>query len=223
MGQGLVDRTVMMTRRGLVVPVLAGLVATACAPLLSTPETALGPPGWREVTAQYGTDPRQNLTLYRPPNRATALVLILSDPQPTEVDRSFARLITEQGMVAAVVGRRSSPVTAFPAYTADAARALAFVQERAGAIGIEPDRIGVLGINHGGHTALMLARDGRYLAAQGMTGHLAYVAVAALKPSVDETLTHPSAYPGTPAGPRVWKGEEFEIQQAIHLLKQELN
>lgn len=69
----------------------------------------------------------------------------------------------------------------------------------------------------------MLARDGRYLAAQGVTGGLAYVAVASFDPPVDPTLTHPSAYPSDRGGVALWKGEAFEIERAINLLKQHLN
>ena len=214
-----------MTRRGFLVPVLATLTATACAPLTVGEGLILGPAGWTQARVTYGSDPRQSLSIHRPKDlrQPAPVVLLVSSATPTEADAVLARQIAEAGMVAVVAGRRSSPVAAFPAYIADNAKAVAWVVEQAEALGVGAHQIGVLGLNSGGRYALMLARDGRYFEAARLTGRVKAVAVAGLQTRSDATFTSPEAYVPDPSAPSLWTGEAFQILQAIQYLKQELN
>ena len=212
-----------MTRRGLLVPMLAGLGLSACAPLIGRGET-LGPEGWRETHLAYGPDARQILFIARPQQaQHLPVLLVLSGAAVMNEDQALARRLADQGVVAVVVGRRANPVGVFPAYTSDAARAVAYVTERADALGGHRKAVGVLGLGAGVRPALMLVHDGRYLASAGMTGRLPMVAVLGEGEGADPTLTHPSAYAPPAGAPRLWKGSEGDEAQAVTALKQHLN
>ena len=206
-------------------PVLATAVVGACAPLGRDIRPGLGPVGWTQARANYGSDPAQSVYIRRPEglDQPLATVFILSSATPSKADEILAAQIADAGMVAMVVGRRPSPVAAFPAYISDSAKAMAWCVERAGQVGVASDQMGLLGLSSGGLHAQMLAADGRYLEAVGQVGRVKAVAVVGPDALPDATFTHPTAYAPSSRAPRLWRGEEFEISGAIHHLKQNLN
>lgn len=223
-GEGALVR-LAITRRGFLVPVLATLGAAACAPLTGSEGLDLGPAGWTEARATYGADPRQSLMIYRPQHLEQPLpvVLLVSSATPSQADEVLARQIAETGMVAIVVGRRSSPVADFPAYNSDNAKAVAWTYERATALGVSADHIGILGVQAGGPPVMLLARDGRYLASAGVSGRVMAMAVASSPPRPESSFTAPDAYVPSPSDPPLWQGEGFQIHEAIQYLKQVLS
>jgi acetyl esterase/lipase len=69
-----------------------------------------------------------------------------------------ARWLSAHGIVATEVPYRTqSSGDAHPAAYADAARALRLIRSRAGELGVDPARIGVLGYSAGGHLASLLS------------------------------------------------------------------
>jgi acetyl esterase/lipase len=69
-----------------------------------------------------------------------------------------AEWIAEQGMVGVRVEYRTRGTgDAYPSNYADAARAVRLIRQRSAELGIDPDRIGVLGYSAGGHLASLLS------------------------------------------------------------------
>lgn len=210
-----------MTRRGLIGPLMAGLTLAACAPVMEG-GISLGPKGWRQAATTYGSDPHQTLDLYRPAQAQNLpILLFLPDNSPEAIDRQWAENLARQGYVVAVVGRRPSPVSAFPAYISDAARAVAWSLRNAADIGGSADRLAVVGRGQGAHAALMLVRDERYLAAVTAPGRIKAVARIDLTDGVDATFTDPSAYRAGQDVP-IWTGSSGDQASLEAYLKAHL-
>ena len=208
-----------MTRRGLLAPLLASVATAACAPLIGegamTP-VPLGPPGWRTARAAYGADPRQTLRLYRPARADGSPVLILfPNGTPEAADERAARGLAEKGFVILLADRRTAPGSAYPAFIADAAAAVAWAMKRVEDLGGDAGRIGVLGQGEGGRAALMLALDRRYLAAVGAPGVVRAAAAVGASAGPDATFTHPSAYGGGSDAAPVWRGAAGDLAGAV--------
>jgi acetyl esterase/lipase len=111
--------------------------------------------------AEAGKRPR--LVLYKPKNisaekRAAIMVCpgggygMLADHEGAP----FAKLFASKGMVSAVLTYRVAP-NQFPAPYADAVRAMRIMRSRAAELGIDPERIGIMGFSAGGHLASTVA------------------------------------------------------------------
>lgn len=77
-------------------------------------------------------------------------------------------LFARAGYLVAVPDYRKYPDVRFPAFVEDGAAALAWVKAHAADYGGDPGRIVLAGHSAGAHTAILLATDGRYLAAHGI-------------------------------------------------------
>ncbi len=64
-----------------------------------------------------------------------------------------ARYLTARGIAAVIVKYRLGPRYRHPAPLQDALRAIRVVRSRAAALGVRPDRIGIMGFSAGGHLA----------------------------------------------------------------------
>lgn len=145
-------------------------------------EVLLLPLNWSEQDAQvvsttnlaYGTDARQTLDLYRPQGAQQAPVMVFwyggswqqgSKDYYRFVGQSFAR----RGFIAILPDYRLAPDHPFPAFVEDAASAVRWARDHAKEFGGDPNRIHISGHSAGGHNALMLALDPRYLDAVGLT------------------------------------------------------
>jgi acetyl esterase/lipase len=110
--------------------------------------------------ADSGTAPR--LTGYPVPGGHSAAVLILpgggyAHHAPHESE-PVARWLGSLGIAAFVLNYRISP-DRHPAPLLDAKRAMRFLRRHSTDLGIDPDRIGVLGFSAGGHLAATLSVD----------------------------------------------------------------
>lgn len=155
---------------------MAGAIATAVQALPDPQRTPLrllsllaGPFGVSHLrNIAFGPHSRHRLDVYRPagsspgPNSAPSPCLLFlyggrwSSGHRTDyafVGRSLAR----RGIITVVADYRLYPEVRFPAFVEDAARALAFVQERAREFGTTPQRIAVGGHSAGAHIASLLA------------------------------------------------------------------
>jgi acetyl esterase/lipase len=92
----------------------------------------------------------------------------------------------EKGIAVVAVNYRLSPKAKNPAYTLDAAEAVAWVYKHIENYGGRRDRIFVTGHSAGGYLALILAMDKHYLAADGVDAD----SIAAYLPISGQTVTH---------------------------------
>ena len=160
-----------MTRRGLLIPALAGLSA-ACSPLGAL--NALGPrdrgAGRTARGLAYGEDERQKFDLYAPSNGADLPVVVFFygggwDSGSRALYGWAAQALASRGFLVALPDYRLSPQVHFPVFIEDAARAVAAVARTAGDYGGDAGRLGVAGHSAGAHLALMISLDRRYMAA----------------------------------------------------------
>ncbi|WP_345813238.1 alpha/beta hydrolase [Paraburkholderia sp. PREW-6R] len=77
--------------------------------------------------------------------------------------------LASRGYVTVVPDYRTWPDTAFPGFVDDAAAAVRWARDHAAEFGGDPSRIFLMGHSAGAHIAMLLATDGRYLAAQQMS------------------------------------------------------
>lgn len=124
----------------------------------------------------YGPLPEQRLDIYRP-DRTTAkpapVVLFLHGGTWTDGDKAGYRFLgqalTSRGFIVLIADFRQYPAVKFPIFLADAAKALAFAHDHAAEFGGDPADLFVMGHSSGAHMAAMVALDGRYLAAEGLS------------------------------------------------------
>ena len=151
-------------------------VLSACAN-----EALLLPLNWREqdthvVTTTdlaYGTDARQTLDLYRLQGAQQAPVMVFwygGSWQQGSKDyyRFVGQSLARRGFVAILPDYRLAPDHPFPAFVEDAASAVRWALDHAEEFGGDVNRIYISGHSAGGHSALMLALDPRYLDAVGL-------------------------------------------------------
>ncbi len=130
---------------------------------------------------------------------------------PEISDRRSMRIASELGAVVVSVDYRLAPEHPFPAALDDAYAALAWLHAKAGALGVDPDRIAVGGESAGGGLAAALALrardDGRYPIAFQL---LVY-------PMLDDRTGGPDA-PGDPMlGEFVWTRESNQFAWPAYL------
>lgn len=145
----------------------------------------LGCAAWSEPAVvrdlPYGEHERQRLDIYRPaasPNDANGPVVLwihgggwrIGDKRHSIAPK--ARLLTEAGycLVAAnyrLAGEDES--IPFPRNTEDVAAAIAWIHGNIAQYGGDPERIVLMGHSAGAHLVSLVATDGRYLAAHGLT------------------------------------------------------
>jgi acetyl esterase/lipase len=121
----------------------------------------------------YGAEARQRLDIYRPASARNAPLILFwyggSWQHGAKDYYSFVgTALARQGFVAILPDYRLAPGHPFPAFVEDAASAVRWVRDHAMEYGGDPGRIYVSGHSAGGHNALMLALDPRYLHAVGM-------------------------------------------------------
>lgn len=79
---------------------------------------------------------------------------------PPRQMEGFLKPYLDAGYPVFAVRHGSSPRYGIPDATSDVRRAIRFLRSRADSFGIDPDRLGVIGMSAGGHLALMLATTG---------------------------------------------------------------
>ncbi len=123
----------------------------------------------------YGAHPRQTLDLYKPIEATGPLPTILffyggSWKGGHKEDYAFVgRALARAGFLVAVADYRVYPEIAFPVFVEDGAKAVHWLTENADAHGGRTDGIHLIGHSAGAHIAAMIALDGSYLNAQGLS------------------------------------------------------
>jgi acetyl esterase/lipase len=133
-----------------------------------------------ESGLHYGDAPRQQLDVYTPAADAPPagahgrpIVVFFYGGSWQNGSRSnylfVGAALASRGYVAVVPDYRTWPDTAFPGFIDDAAAAVRWARDHASETGGDPSRIFLMGHSAGAHIAMLLATDGRYLAAQQMS------------------------------------------------------
>lgn len=125
----------------------------------------------------YAEGPRGMLDLYLPPDGATAetpLLVFFYGGGWSAGSRADFRFVGQafaaRGWLVAIPDYRLVPEVAFPGFVEDGAAAVAALPRLLAEAGIQPRRPLVLaGHSAGAHLAAMLALDGRFLAAHGLS------------------------------------------------------
>ncbi len=122
-------------------------------------------------------NPRQTLDLLIPPARAEGkrpLVVFIHGggwrAGRKEDGLGVIRTISAGGYVTASINYRLTPEAAWPAQIHDCKAAIRFLRGNAAKYGIDPERIGVIGISAGGHLVSMLGTSGGVRALEGELG-----------------------------------------------------
>lgn len=160
------------------VRVAAGLVAAgavSCGRLqLAPPEDVVIIGDVAYVTGDEADAEAHRLDLYLPRDAVDVpVVMFIHGGGWTAGGRSEHAFVgwalADEGIATAVIGYRLSPGVRHPVHVQDAARAFAWLHQNMAAYGGRNDRIFVMGHSAGGHLAALLALDGRYLAAHGLS------------------------------------------------------
>jgi acetyl esterase/lipase len=151
----------------------------------------------RHRDIKYGTDPRQRLDVYEPQHGARhgAVVVFWYGGSWVTGDKNEYRFVgialAERGFVAVVPDYRLYPQVTFPAFDADGARAVAWVEQHAREYGGDPGNIVLMGHSAGGQIAAMLAFDHDLMRAHGadpacISGLVGLSGTYVLVPDTDE-------------------------------------
>jgi arylformamidase len=123
----------------------------------------------------YGADQRQKLDYWPTSNRSAAVPLILyvhgggwSIGDKRQAAGSKPQFYTTLGYAFAATNYRLVPGVTPADQARDIATAIAHLRARAGKLGIDPDRIVLMGHSAGAHLAALVATDARYLREAGV-------------------------------------------------------
>jgi acetyl esterase/lipase len=147
--------------------VMAGLMLTACVPVLNTVIPRSGYSIKPDIA--YGPDPRQKLDIYVPDGLKKPAPVILFfyggswQSGSKDMYRAFGQAFTSKGFVVAVADYRLYPQVKYPGFLADGAAAFRFVHDHASAYGGDPNRVFLAGHSAGAYIAVMLDSDLHYL------------------------------------------------------------
>lgn len=124
---------------------------------------------------QFGTLATQKLDVHKPKkalSNAPVIVFFYGGSwQYGSKDQYLfaAESLTEAGYVVVLPDYRKYPEVKFPAFVNDAAQAVAWTKKNIQRFGGSPNKIFIAGHSAGAHIAAMLATDGQYLQAAGMS------------------------------------------------------
>jgi acetyl esterase/lipase len=151
------------------------LVLSGCSPVQLL--NALTPDSTYDKTAgiAYGDDPRQKLDVYVPhqPMPGAPVVVFFYGGSWNSGSRLDYRFVGEalasRGIVTVVADYRLYPQVRYPLFLQDGARAVAWTKAHIREFSGNPQRLYLMGHSSGGYNAAMLALDGEWLAAVGMS------------------------------------------------------
>lgn len=140
--------------------------------LLSVPiaaQRAPAPPPAGTVELAYGTDPRQRLDFTTAPARNAPLVLFVHGGGWRRGDKRIAGHMAAhfhgRGHAFAAINYRLVPDARPDAQAADVAAAIAFLVRNARRLGLDPERIMLVGHSAGAHLVTLVGTDPSYLGA----------------------------------------------------------
>lgn len=126
------------------------------------------------TSAAYGSEPRQQLDIYRPIDATDAPVVLFFYGGRWQggrrADYAFVgEALAAEGVLTIVADYRQFPQVRFPEFVHDAALAIAWTRAHAREFGGDPQRLFLAGHSAGAHIAALLATDARHLARVGLT------------------------------------------------------
>jgi acetyl esterase/lipase len=159
----------------------------------------------RHLDIAYGTDPRQRLDVYAPDSASDRPVVVFwyggSWVKGNRAEYRFVGItLAENGFVAVLPDYRLYPQVTFPAFNADGASAVAWVEKHVREFGGDPGNIVLMGHSAGGEIAAMLALNHDFLRKYGadpacISGLVGLSGTYALVPDTDELRrTFPAPY-----------------------------
>ncbi|MGK7871513.1 alpha/beta hydrolase [Falsiroseomonas sp. E2-1-a20] len=158
-----------------------GLLLLTVGLLAGCGSTAIGQAEDAKLTIQRDVvfDPANGLKLdvFRPNDQATNRPIITFffggfwqfGGKDEIQNQMLAIRLARRGAIVILPDYRLYPAVRFPGFIEDGASAVAWARDHAAELGGSPDRIFVAGHSAGAYIAAMLATDGRYLAAHGMS------------------------------------------------------
>lgn len=128
----------------------------------------------RSADLAYGLGPRQQLDIYAAAeSRSAPVILFWHGGSWKNGDKDYYRFVgarlAQEGFVVAIPNYRLAPGDPFPKFMQDAAAAVRWMADHARDFGGDPARMFISGHSAGGHIALILALDDKYLRAVGLT------------------------------------------------------
>jgi len=154
---------------------LGGSLAAACSPLSLFATLSPKDPANHVARGQpYGAGPRQRLDVYAPKRGLQAAPVAVFfyggswDSGRRQDYRWAGRALASRGFLTIVADYRLYPEVRYPGFLEDGAQAVAWASRNAGRLGGDARRIVLVGHSAGAYNAVMLALDGRYLAAAGV-------------------------------------------------------
>ncbi|MFL1541816.1 alpha/beta hydrolase [Pseudomonas sp. O39] len=147
----------------------------ACSPIKVL--NALTPSSTFTKTASiaYGTDPRQKLDIYRPVAAAPNAPVVVffyggSWNSGSKDDYGFVgEALASRGIVVVIADYRLYPQVRYPTFLQDGAQAVAWTRQHIAEYGADPTQFYLMGHSSGAYNASMLALDGRWLKAVGLS------------------------------------------------------
>ena len=126
-----------------------------------------------QQSISYGEGPRRTLDVYQPRNASRAPVIVFFyggswQGGVKETYRFVAAALASRGHVVIVPDYRVYPDVRYPSFLEDAAQAVRWAKQNALRYGGDPEKLFLMGHSAGGHIALTLGTDGRWLQAQGL-------------------------------------------------------
>lgn len=125
----------------------------------------------------YGTDPAQALTLWKPAAAAKPAPLIVfvhgggwkRGSADNATGQAKVTHFTGAGYAFASIDYRLVPAATVEQQAADVAAAVAYLRRDAGRLGVDPNRIILMGHSAGAHLVALVGTDPRYLTAAGLS------------------------------------------------------
>jgi len=156
---------------------VAALSATLfCLAVAASPAAAQGAQSGTTVSRSipYAGDARNTLDVYRPANarRAPVIVFLYGGSWQGGGKGTYgflARALARKGYVTVVPDYRVYPAVRFPRFLEDNAKAVRWARDNAAKFGGDPNTIYLMGHSAGAYNAAMLALDGRWLRAVGLS------------------------------------------------------
>ena len=149
---------------------LTGCSATGALNALVARDTYQGEEG-----VAYGPDPRHKLDVYKPNGNVAGapVIVFFYGGNWTRGSRSDYRFVGEalaaSGAIAVVADYRLSPQVRWQQILQDCALATKWAIDHVAVLGGDPRRVYLMGHSAGGYNAAMLALDGRWLGALGLS------------------------------------------------------
>jgi acetyl esterase/lipase len=161
----------------------------------------------------YGAIPRQVLDVYTPKGAFEAPVIVFvhggywHGGDKSEY-RFLAESFVQHGFVVVAINYRLAPMTVFPSFVQDAARAVRWVCGHIQRFGGDPERVTLVGHSSGAHTVSLLSLDASYLedvgltrdsirATVGISGPYDFISVFETDPKVRLAMGDPEAWART--------------------------